>query len=227
MIRKNILLFMFSMATVVAFATDRHVTLAGLSLDMSRDELIGQLVDKGLQQADSTTLTGRVAGLDVLLSVNTPKVLGTINHVLLTTQYRQGNSQQEDYDALLHWMKKQYGWPDWEATVRSHRFARWFVGFDRDIVLIAKASQAVEVWFYENHQKRDFDYYAILKYCETHPAKGVPHYTARECVVWKGDAPAESVKSKTAVKKKGRSARQRQARARHRSKGRSARRRRA
>lgn len=204
-LRTNILVLLLSVTFAMAYGAERHVQLAGLSLGLSADGLIGQLVEKGFRQSDSVSLTGRVAGLDVLLSVGTLKGSSTINHVLMTTQYRQGSSQYEDYSALLNWLKKQYGWPDWQASVRSHRFARWFVGFNRDIVLIGKASQACEVWFYEDHQKRDFDYYAILKYCESHPVKGVPHFTARECVVWNGDAPVASNKHKV-DKRRGRHA---------------------
>ena len=103
---------------------------------------------------------------------------------------------QEDYVTLMRWMQKKYGQPTWESTVRSHRFARWFIDFDHDIVMVATASTGVEVWFYENHQVRNVDYYAILKYCERYPNDGVPYYTAEDQVTWKSTAPPEVTKKK-------------------------------
>lgn len=205
-VRRNILFFLSLMSAFFAFGADKHVRFEGISLELSRDGLIGQLVEKGYQQIDSVTLAGQVGGLNVKVTVVTPRDTSRINHVLLTTQYQQSFNLYQDYNALMQWMKKQYGWPDWESMVRSHRFARWFIGFNKDIVMIEKASLAIEIWFYEDHQKRDYDYYSILKYCEQHPAKGVPHYTARQCIVWKGDAPAEKVR-KAAAKTKGRNVR--------------------
>ena len=130
----------------------------------------------------------------------------------------QGVSQHEDYVALMKWMQKHYGKPAWESTVRSHRFARWFVDFDRDIVMIATASAGVEVWFYENHQVRNVDYYSILKYCERYPNDNVPYLTAEEQVTWKSTAPPEVTKKK--VSKRRRAVR------RHRTKAKSRKRRR-
>jgi hypothetical protein len=88
---------------------------------------------------------------------------------------------------MLHWLQQKYDNPDWQGSVRSHRFCRWFADFDRDIVLIAAGDGTVETWFYENHLHRNIDYYSILKYCERYPAEDVPFLTARESVTWKSD----------------------------------------
>ena len=82
-------------------------------------------------------------------------------------------------------MRHHYGAPHWESTVRGHAFARWYLDFDRDIVMIATAKSSVDIWFYDNHSKRNIDYYSILKYCERNPSDDVPYYTARECVTWR------------------------------------------
>ena len=88
----------------------------------------------------------------------------------------------------------------WQTNVgvdsAQSSFARWFVDYDRDIVMIATAQSAVEVWFYENHQVRNIDYYAILKYCERYPNDDVPYYTAQDLVTWKSTAPPEVSKKK-------------------------------
>ena len=77
--------------------------------------------------------------------------------------------------------------------------------------MIANAQSSVEIWFYENHQVRNIDYYAILKYCERHPSDDVPFYTAEDCVTWKSTAPVVVAKKK--VTKKHRRSRQRSKRA--------------
>ena len=102
----------------------------------------------------------------------------------------------------MKWMQKHYGKPTWESTVRSHRFARWYVDYDRDIVMIATAQSTVEIWFYENHTVRNIDYYAILKYCERNPNDDVPYYTAEDCVTWKSTAPPEVHKKKISKRRK-------------------------
>ena len=107
-------------------------------------------------------------------------------------------------------MQKHYGAPTWESTVRSHPFARWYVGFDRDIVMIATASAGIEIWFYENHQRRNIDYYAILKYCERNPAPNLPMMTAQESVTWKSTGDTSSFNKKV-VKRKVRKATKRKA----------------
>ncbi len=180
----------------------RHTDFVGLSLSQSPQELMGALLEKGLQQEDTNSLSGRIAGLDVWLTIAANKDTVGCSHLLLTTRSQQGISQNEDYVALMKWMQKHYGKPMWESTVRSHRFARWYVDYDRDIVMIATAQSAVEIWFYENHHVRNIDYYAILKYCERNPNDDVPYYTAEDCVTWKSTAPPEVHKKKISKRRK-------------------------
>lgn len=187
-----------------------HTHFVDQPLDLTPDELIDALVDKGLQQEDRYELSGRIAGLDIWLYVNVSKDSTKINHLLLTTQVQQGNTLRDDYVALRKWMQKHYGAPTWESTVRSHPFARWYVGFDRDIVMIATASAGIEIWFYENHQRRNIDYYAILKYCERNPAPNLPMMTAQESVTWKSTGDTSSFNKKV-VKRKVRKATKRKA----------------
>ena len=187
-----------------------HTRFVDQPLDLTPDELIDALVDKGLQQEDRYELSGRIAGLDIWLYVNVSKDSTKINHLLLTTQVQQGNTLRDDYVALRKWMQKHYGAPTWESTVRSHPFARWYVGFDRDIVMIATASAGIEIWFYENHQRRNIDYYAILKYCERNPAPNLPMMTAQESVTWKSTGDTSSFNKKV-VKRKVRKATKRKA----------------
>ena len=200
---------------LVAIA-QKHTDFAGLSLSMSPEEMVRELEGKGLHREDSNSLSGRIAGLEVWLRIGAKKDTTGCSYVMLTTRRQQGISQQEDYVTLMRWMQKHYGKPAWESTVRSHRFARWFIDYDHDIVMIATASAGVEVWFYENHQVRNIDYYAILKYCERYPNDDVPYYTAQDCVTWKSTAPPEVTKKK--VSKRRRATR------RHRTKARSKRR---
>lgn len=187
-----------------------HTRFVDQPLDLTPDELIDALVDKGLQQENRYELSGRIAGLDIWLYVNVSKDSTKINHLLLTTQVQQGNTLRDDYVALRKWMQKHYGAPTWESTVRSHPFARWYVGFDRDIVMIATASAGIEIWFYENHQRRNIDYYAILKYCERNPAPNLPMMTAQESVTWKSTGDTSSFNKKV-VKRKVRKATKRKA----------------
>lgn len=187
-----------------------HTRFVDQPLDLTPDELIDALVDKGLQQEDRYELSGRIVGLDIWLYVNVSKDSTKINHLLLTTQVQQGNTLRDDYVALRKWMQKHYGAPTWESTVRSHPFARWYVGFDRDIVMIATASAGIEIWFYENHQRRNIDYYAILKYCERNPAPNLPMMTAQESVTWKSTGDTSSFNKKV-VKRKVRKATKRKA----------------
>ena len=187
-----------------------HTRFVDQPLDLTPDELIDALVDKGLQQEDRYELSGRIAGLDIWLYVNVSKDSTKINHLLLTTQVQQGNTLRDDYVALRKWMQKHYGAPTWESTVRSHPFARWYVGLDRDIVMIATASAGIEIWFYENHQRRNIDYYAILKYCERNPAPNLPMMTAQESVTWKSTGDTSSFNKKV-VKRKVRKATKRKA----------------
>ena len=126
--------------------------------------------------------------------------------MLLSTRYQQGRTQRDDYKKMMKWMRHHYGAPNWESTVRGHAFARWYVGFDRDIVMITTASSGIEIWFYENHQRRNIDYYAILKYCERNPAPNLPLMTAQESVTWKSTGDTSSFSKKNVVKRRVRKA---------------------
>jgi len=199
--------------TILAFLTyltavraQEHTRFLDLPLDLTPEEIVEALEDKGLQQEDRYELSGRIADLDVWMYVNVGKDSTKINHLLLTTQTQQGNTLHDDYVALRKWMQKHYGAPTWESAVRSHSFARWYVGFDHDIVMIATASAGVEIWFYENHQRRNIDYYAILKYCERNPASGLPVMFARDNVTWKSTGDTSVVKKKKVAKRKVRKA---------------------
>jgi hypothetical protein len=209
----NILMIGFSL---LAMAED-HMSFVNIPLSLSPADLSAQLVAKGLRQQDSCTLSGRIAGLDVWLRIGANKDTTGCSHLMLSTNSQQGLNLNDDYTALMKWMQRHYGKPTWESTVRNHRFARWFVGYDRDIVMIATARQTVELWFYDNHQVRNVDYYAILKYCERYPSDDVPYYTAQDLVTWKSTAPPEVSKKKLSKRHK---------RERHRSKRAAKRRRR-
>jgi len=204
----------------LAVSAQKHTEFVGLSLDMAPDELADGLVEKGMRRIDSCLLSGRIVGLDVMLKIQPKKDTVGCNCLLVTAYRQHENSLQTDYLTLMHWMKKHYGWPDWEGKVRSQPFARWFVDFDHDIVMIAAASKAIEIWFYENHETRNLDYYAILKYCERNPAPGIPRLTAQECVVWTSKPPVDTPRK--VVKKKGRKSGRgkvsRHARSKHQSK---------
>jgi hypothetical protein len=180
----------------------KHTDFVGVSLAQSPEELTAKLVEKGLQRDYSNSLSGRIAGLEVWLSIGANKDTTGCSHLVLTTRKQQGVSLHEDYVALMKWMQKHYGKPTWESTVRSHRFARWYIDYDHDIVMIATAQSAVEIWFYENHSVRNIDYYAILKYCERYPNEDVPYYTAEDQVTWKSTAPPEVKKKKVSKRRK-------------------------
>lgn len=195
----QIVLLLLLPLTAVA---QKHTEFVGLSLTESPDVLTEKLVEKGLQREYSNSFTGRIAGLNVWISIAENKDTTGCSHLVLTTRSQQGVSQQEDYVALMRWMQRYYGKPTWESTVRGHRFARWFVDFDRDIVMIATAQKAVEIWFYENHSVRNIDYYAILKYCERNPNDDVPYYTAENQVTWKSTAPPEVTKKKVSKRRR-------------------------
>lgn len=185
MIRKYILSLFVAASLSLTAQADDHTHFLGLSLSLTPSEMMEELSRKGLQQEDSLSLSGRISGLDVWLKLNAGRDSAGLNSMLLTTQYQQGRTQRDDYSALMRWMRHHYGAPTWESFVRGHAFARWYVGFDRDIVMIATAKPSVEVWFYDNHAKRNIDYYSILKYCERNPSDDVPNYTAREQVTWR------------------------------------------
>lgn len=200
---------------------DNHTRFMDLPLSLSPSEMIEELRRKGMQQEDVFSLSGRISGLDVWLNLNSSRDTSTVNSMMLSTRYQQGRTQREDYGKMMKWMRHHYGAPTWESTVRGHAFARWYLGFDRDIVMIATAKQAVEVWFYDNHSKRNIDYYSILKYCERNPSEEVPFMTARESVTWRSTTPPIA---KKAVKKKHKAGKKLR-RARSKAKGRRARRR--
>ena len=210
MIRKYIV-FISLMTCLTSVQAQEHTRFLDQPLDLTPDELMEALEDKGLQQEDRYELSGRVAGLDAWFYVNVSKDSAKINHLLLTTQMQQGNTLRDDYVALRKWMQKHYGAPTWESTVRSHPFARWYVGYDRDIVMIATASSGIEIWFYENHLRRNIDYYAILKYCERNPAPNLPMMTARESVTWKSTGDTSSFSKKKVVKRRASKASKRKA----------------
>ena len=98
----------------------RHTDFVGLPLSQSPQELMGALLEKGLQQEDANSLSGRIAGLDVWLTIAANKDTVGCSHLLLTTRSKQEISQNEDYVALMKWMQKHYGKPTWESTVRSN-----------------------------------------------------------------------------------------------------------
>lgn len=164
---------------------DDHTEFLGLPLSLSPMEMIEELSNRGMQQEDSFSLSGRISGLSVWLNLNSNRDTSALNSMQLSTRYQQGRSQRDDYKKMMKWMRHHYGAPHWESTVRGHAFARWYLDFDRDIVMIATAKSSVDIWFYDNHSKRNIDYYSILKYCERNPSDDVPYYTARECVTWR------------------------------------------
>ena len=164
---------------------DDHTEFLGLPLSLSPMEMIEELSNRGMQQEDSFSLSGRISGLNVWLNLNSNRDTSALNSMQLSTRYQQGRSQRDDYKKMMKWMRHHYGAPHWESTVRGHAFARWYLDFDRDIVMIATAKSSVDIWFYDNHSKRNIDYYSILKYCERNPSDDVPYYTARECVTWR------------------------------------------
>lgn len=172
-----------------------HTNFVGLPLSMAPDAMMEELQNRGLYQEDSLCLSGRISGLDVWIQLNcSGDTMPVINSILVTTQEQQGRTLRDDYKALMKWMHHHYGAPTWESTVRGHSFARWWVDFDHDIVLIATAQPSVEVWFYDNHSVRNIDYYAILKCCERNPVGTVPFLTAQQQVTWKGMAVAPAKK---------------------------------
>ena len=206
---------------------DDHTTFLDLPLSLSPAEMIEELSHKGMQQEDSFSLTGRISGLDVWLNLNSNRDTSALNSLMLSTRYQQGRTPRDDYKKMMKWMRHHYGAPTWEATVRGHAFARWFLDFDRDIVMIATAKSSVDIWFYDNHSKRNVDYYSILKYCERNPSDEVPYYTARECVTWRSTSVPtvrKSVKVKGKAKKRGKVVKA--SKSRHRTKAKARKRRR-
>ena len=169
---------------------EEHVEFLDVSLNDSVQAMLDEMENRGLRLVciDSVkqicSLTGILSGMEVTVDISCNKELTKINHIKLSTPKARRN-QREDFDKVLKWLRKVYDEPDWKGTVRSHRFCRWFVDFDHDIILIATGQGNTEVWFYENHKQRNIDYYSILKYCEKNPCSTVPMTTAMESVTWK------------------------------------------
>ena len=210
--------------TLTVAATDDHTRFLDLSLGTAPLELADQLAAKGLHREDSLLLSGRVVGLNVWFTiVGSTADSSRVNHLMLSTRHLQGRSIRDDYRTLMKWMEHRYGVPQWQSTVRGHAFARWYVGYDHDIVMVATAKNAIEIWFYNGHEKRNIDYYAILKRCERYPSPDAPGLTAAENVTWKRNAlPQKTVKGSKKAKR-GKAAKVRKAAA-HRVKGKSKRR---
>ena len=229
MIKKYILMMCLCGSLFMEAKADDHTNFMGLPLSLSPAEMIDELSNRGMQQEDSFSLSGRISGLNVWLNLNSNRDTSALNSMLLSTRYQQGRTQRDDYKKMMKWMRHHYGAPNWESTVRGHAFARWYIGFDRDIVMIATAKSSVDIWFYDNHSKRNVDYYSILKYCERNPSEDVPYYTARECVTWRSSSVPtvkKPVQVKGKIKKKGRVVKVSKSRSRSKSHARQKRRRR-
>ena len=229
MIKKCILMMCLCGSLFMEAKADDHTNFMGLPLSLSPAEMIDELSNRGMQQEDSFSLSGRISGLNVWLNLNSNRDTSALNSMLLSTRYQQGRTQRDDYKKMMKWMRHHYGAPNWESTVRGHAFARWYIGFDRDIVMIATAKSSVDIWFYDNHSKRNVDYYSILKYCERNPSDDVPYYTARECVTWRSSSVPtvkKPVQVKGKIKKKGRVVKVSKSRSRSKSHARQKRRRR-
>lgn len=229
MIKKYILMMCLCGSLFMEAKADDHTNFMGLPLSLSPAEMIDELSNRGMQQEDSFSLSGRISGLNVWLNLNSNRDTSALNSMLLSTRYQQGRTQRDDYKKMMKWMRHHYGAPNWESTVRGHAFARWYIGFDRDIVMIATAKSSVDIWFYDNHSKRNVDYYSILKYCERNPSDDVPYYTARECVTWRSTSVPtvkKPVQVKGKVNKKGKVVKASKSRSRSRSHARQKRRRR-
>lgn len=229
MIKKYILMMCLYGSLFMQVKADDHTNFMGLPLSLSPAEMIDELSNRGMQQEDSFSLSGRISGLNVWLNLNSNRDTSALNSMLLSTRYQQGRTQRDDYKKMMKWMRHHYGAPNWESTVRGHAFARWYIGFDRDIVMIATAKSSVDIWFYDNHSKRNVDYYSILKYCERNPSDDAPYYTARECVTWRSSSVPtvkKPVQVKGKIKKKGRVVKVSKSRSRSKSHARQKRRRR-
>ena len=229
MIKKYILMMCLCGSLFMEAKADDHTNFMGLPLSLSPAEMIDELSNRGLQLEDSFSLSGRISGLNVWLNLNSNRDTSALNSMLLSTRYQQGRTQRDDYKKMMKWMRHHYGAPNWESTVRGHAFARWYIGFDRDIVMIATAKSSVDIWFYDNHSKRNVDYYSILKYCERNPSDDVPYYTARECVTWRSTSVPtvkKPVQVKGKIKKNGKVVKASKSRSRSKSHARQKRRRR-
>lgn len=191
--RHLLILALFLLSLLKAFP-DGKTHFLNLPLDLSPEKMMEELRRKGLLQEGTYEMSGRLSGMPVRLTLHPAEDTTGINSIVLTTKMSQGGDLREDYQVLRQWMCRHYGVPVWESTVRSHAFARWYLGAGQDIVMIATARPAVEIWFYNSHDKRNIDYYSILKYCERNPVDGVPHLTADEAVTWKRVVPEVTTK---------------------------------
>ncbi len=194
-----------------------HVELLGVSMKATPQEMLDVMKERGIDflGVDSTEqaylLTGTLSGMEMSVEICCNKEYTKMDYIKMSTplplhpavtaHHPKAQSQRHDFDKLLRWMRNQYDEPDWKGMVRGHRFCRWFSDFDHDIVLIATGRGNAEVYFYENHNRRNIDYYAILKYCERNPAPDVPMITAEESISWKRND-SIVVKKKHVVKKR-------------------------
>ena len=182
-----------------------HVRFLGIALNDSLSAMLDEMERRQMQlyciDTATTTfqLSGQIADMEMMIDIMTDRTFRHINCIRLSSPKADRN-QKADYNDLFDWLCDEYDEPDWRGTVRSHHFCRWFVDFDRDIILIATGSGNVEVWLYENHLKRNIDYYSILKYCEKNPAESVPAMTAEESITWKRN-PATVVRKHVAKRK--------------------------
>jgi len=194
-----------------------HVEFLGVSMKAAPQEMLDVMKERGIDflGVDSTEqaylLTGTLSGMEMSVEIYCNKEYTKMDYIKMSTPLPQhstaakghnatAHSLHHDFDKLLRWMRNQYDEPDWKGMVRGHRFCRWFLDFDHDIVLIATGRGNAEVYFYENHNRRNIDYYAILKYCERNPALNVPMMTAEESISWKRND--SIVKKKHVVKKR-------------------------
>ena len=190
---------------------EEHVRLFGISLGDSLPALLSEMQRQGMQIVDidsarrNVFMSGPIADIEMLVDIFTDRPLRGVHCIRMSSPKSDDRNQRADFHDLYDWLVDEYDHPDWSGTVRGHHFCRWFADFDRDIVLIATGSGNVEIWFYENHQKRNIDYYSILKYCEKNPAADVPMLTAAESVTWKR-SDSTTIRRHVATRHKKRSA---------------------
>ena len=174
-----------------------HVEFMGKPLSCTPAEMATAMARQGIDVGATDTVrhelrlaAAAIGDTEVDITISCDQTFSKINHIRLATPREDSRYWREDYKNLTEWLRAEYGEPDWEGTVRGHSFARWFVDFDHDIVIVTTGQETVEVYFYENHQQRNIDYYSILKFCEKNPADGVPLLTAAESITWQRTAPA-------------------------------------
>ena len=76
---------------------DDHTEFLGLPLSLSPAEMIDELSNKGMQQEDSFSLSGRISGLNVWLNLNSNRDTSALNSILLSTKSQQGRTPRDDY----------------------------------------------------------------------------------------------------------------------------------